>query len=95
MLQKVVQMGCDVYGVTAHSAHWISKVAVVEQDVGVFLESLKLFGCASALAIEVYALTYGEVLIPAANNGAESHCSNDYSVSASVVRILENLQRTI
>lgn len=76
-------MGCDVGGLATHSAHWIAVVAVVEEDAGVFLKSLKLLGCACAPTIVVYTFAYSEVLALTADNSSECYCCDNCSGSAS------------
>lgn len=83
VLKKVVQMGCDICRIAAYGAHRIAVVAVVEQDVGVFLKSFELLRCAGALAIVVYAFAYCEVLSFATNDGTKSYGGNNYDRLAS------------
>lgn len=76
-------MGCDVGGRASYSAHWVTVVAVVEEDTRVLLESFELFGCACAPAIVVYAFADSEILVLVADNSTECYCCNDYNASAS------------
>lgn len=76
-------MRVDVCGLAADGAHGVAVVAVVEEDRGVFLEGRKLLGCTGSPAVVVYTFADGEVLIFAANDGAESDCGNNYESLAS------------
>lgn len=77
VLDEVVEVHFDVLGGAADGAHGVAVVAVVEEDGGVLLQRGELLWGAGAAAVEGLAVSDGEVLVPAANYGAEGGCGDD------------------
>jgi len=66
---------------TPDSAHGIAIVAVVEEDAGVFVQSLELLRSACASPIIGFAVADRERLVAAAYDGAEGYRCDDYERS--------------
>lgn len=81
VLEKVVQMDIDIFGLAIHGAHGVAKVAVVAKKAGILVQAFELFGRACAAAVEIHTVADGEVLVAAADDGAESGCCYDCTIA--------------